>query len=213
MKNVVDKSLKLLVFNRMKSLLHLFVGAVAVFVLVQSAQAQQTGGKPDRAAIEVLPFAREFMNEKFKTNDREVPDELRATTTDKIRIYGKRKLNRTAPVRGRLSAHFGKIVLVPVGNLKGVINVKSPSADDVTYYYASIELEGGKLDTKIIQLSTGVDYAWSVVKGPAQTTFKITDGAKEVVSLSGPAASVKSVGFASTVRYLGNEADISVTFE
>lgn len=197
----------------MKNILIALFAALLLAAVVPCVQAQQPANKPDRTLIEVLPFAREFMNEKFKPNDREVPDELRATTTDKVRIFGKRKLNKTAPVRGRGSAHFGKIVLVPVGNWKGVINVKSPSADDVTYYYASIELEGGKLDTKIIQLSTGVDYAWSVVKGPAQTTFKITDGAKEVVSLSGPAASVKSVGFASTVRYLGNEADISVTFE
>ena len=112
-----------------------------------------------------------------------------------------------------MCAHFGKLVLISAGNLKGKLTVKNPSADDVTCYYATIELDGGKLDTKIIQLSTGVDYSWSLAKGPAQSTLKIMEGAKEVVNLSGPAASVKSFGFASTVRYLGNESDISVTFE
>lgn len=197
----------------MKTYVVALIGMVLACMAECEVQAQQTREKPDRASIEVLPFAREFMTEKFKANDREVPDELRATTTDKVRIYGKRKLNKTAPVRGRMSAHFGKIALIPIGNWKGTVNVKSPSADDVTYYYASLELEGGKLDTKIILLSTGVDYTWSVTQGAAQTTFKITDGAKEIVSLSGPMASVRSFGFASTVRYLGNESDISVTFD
>jgi hypothetical protein len=89
--------------------------------------------------------------------------------------------------------------------------VKSPSANDATYYYAVVELDGDNLETKRLELSAGKTYDWSVAAQNGQTTLRITEGATEVATVTAPTEKVKGVGFASTVRWKDNEADLTIT--
>jgi hypothetical protein len=175
--------------------------------------AGNTSGRPSQKDIHVYRFSREFAEQKFDFNDVEMPDELRVTTTDKIHIVGKKREQKTQRVKGRLTGHIGKLALVTVGERTGKVMVKIPPAQDVTYYFASLELTDDTLQTKIIELDAKKIYAWSVHSQNGQTTFRIVDGATEVMQLAAPSDKVKGFGFAATVRNSGNEADLSMTFD
>ena len=94
----------------------------------------------------------------------------------------------------------------------GGLVAKVASMEDVTYYFAVLELDDDTLDTKWLTLAANKPCQWSVKSEGGQTTLKIVSGATEVASLSAATEKVKGYGFAATVREKGNEADLTVTF-
>lgn len=197
----------------MKSLFLTLV-TFAVLALPHVAPAQSTSTpKLATGDIQVVPFAREHPQVKFKPNDREMPDELRATTTGQIRITGKKKVQQCPQVRGKPGCHVGKLVLIPPGDRTGKLSVKQPSANDLLYHFACVELPGEALDSKEIKLETGVEYTWEVKTAAETTTFTIRSKSGDLVRMSAPKDKFLGYGIAATVRYKGNEADLTITFD
>src|SRR4051812_11327831 len=104
----------------MKHHVILFIAAFGILAVGQSQSPPKLGANE----IQVVPFTREHKTIKFKPNDREMPDELRVTTTGQIRITGKKKDSPCKQVRGKLACHNGKLVLIPAGERSGKISVK-----------------------------------------------------------------------------------------
>lgn len=163
--------------------------------------------------IRVLPFAREFKEQKFKPNDREVPDELHVTVGQAdVHLYGKKRGDKAPSVQGRPLGHVGKVVLLPSGDRAGRLIVKAGASEDVTYYFAVLEMAAA-LDAQSIKLAAGKIYGWSVKTEEGLTTLRVMDGPAELARMSGAADGIKGVGFAATVRNKGNEADVSITLQ
>lgn len=196
----------------------LSTGLLAGSALIAAALAQTAAppAKPTPPAqrltakeIRVLPFCREFKEVKFKPNDREVPDELRVTVSPgSIHLYGRKKDN-TAKIRGRNSGHLGKVVLLPPAARAGTLTVKAPTADEVTFYFAVLEL-AETLETKPIKLATGKTYDWAIESKDGETTLRVAEGRVDLAVLRAGESQVRGAGFAATVRAKGNEADLSI---
>lgn len=200
----------------MKTPLLIFITIISLLV---ANHAQAPAAKPGAAApkltardIRGLPFCREFKEQIFKASDRDIGDELRVSSAVGLRISGKKRADSTR-YNGRPVGHMGKVALMPPGDRSGKLTVKVPSSDDVTYYFAVIETAAGTLDTKVMELKLGKNYTWSLKTTDGQKAFVVLDGATEVATLSGPEKDVKGFGFAATVRYKGNEADLLATFD
>ena len=161
--------------------------------------------------VRVLPFCREFDTQKFKANDRELSDELRVTVSDRVHLYGMKR-GGEVKVTGRPVGHVGKLVLLPAGDRAGKLTVKVPTVEEVTHYFAVLELADDSLDTKSLKLVKDKTYEWSMKSEGGQSTLSLMADGKEVASLNGPADKVKGYGFAATVRNKGNEADMAITF-
>ena len=168
--------------------------------------------KPAPKDIRVLPFCREFKEQKFKANDREISDELRVTASDRIHIYGKKR-GDVVRVTGRQVGHVGKLALMPPETRTGTLTVKVPTVEEVTHYFAVLEMADESLATKSLKLLKGKNYLWSLKVENGQTALRIVADGKEVESLTGATDQVKGYGFAATVRAKGNEADATITFD
>ena len=192
----------------MKSLtLHLL--ATVIFAIPALAQAP---AKLTARDIHVHPFAEEHRTIKFKSNSGELPREFTVTTTDKIRIYGKKRADGAPSVRGKPTGHLGQVILLPPGDRKGTISLKK--AFGLARFFAVVELPDDTLDCKEITLQEGKSYGWTATGGNGVTTLRIlaADGS-EVASISGPTDKVRGFGFAGTVRNKGNEIDMTITYE
>lgn len=196
-----------------------FIAAFALLIGSAWAQAPLAPAKPGTLLpkltskdFRVLPFCREFEHQKFKANDREMPDELRVTTSDRIHLYGKKR-GDTVRVTGREIGHAGKVVLMPAGARSGTLTVKVSTVEEVTHYFAVLEMADESLETKSLKLVKGKNYLWSVKEEGGQTAFRIMADGAEVASLTGGSDLVKGFGFAATVRAKGNEADATITFD
>jgi len=161
--------------------------------------------------VRILPFLREQRTRKFQKNEPQPPDELRVTSsTNRIHIYGKKKADGNR-FEGKPGGHVGKLVLFPPADRSGSLTARLPTAEDVRTYYAALELDGETLETDQVELAARTAYEWSVKSENGTTQLSITSAGKDIVSLSAPTDKVKGVGFASTVRWGGNEADLAIT--
>jgi hypothetical protein len=162
--------------------------------------------------VRVLPYSREFEKTSLD-GKRGQPDELHvATTANRIHLSGKKRAD-SMKVDGRLICHSGKLALLTPAARTGKVSIKVPAADDVTYYYAVLELMDGTLETKMLKVVPKKDYDWSYKTEAGQATLRVVDGAAEVASITVPGEKVKGYGFASTVRWKGNESDLTFTVE
>lgn len=162
--------------------------------------------------VRVLPYSRE--HEKTSLDgERGHPDELRVVTTaNKIHLYGTKRV-ASQKWEGRLICHAGKLALLAPAARTGKVFVKVPPADDVTYYYAALELTNGTLETKELKVQPGQEYAWTFATEAGESRFVVLDGQTEIARLKASADEVKGYGFSATVRWKGNEADLTVTVE
>lgn len=197
----------------MKTLLLLTITFLFATAHAQVAPAKAPAVKLTPKDIRELPFCREFREQVFKGKDRSIGDELRVSLTGSgLHIWGKKKVNDVRH-NGRVVCHMGKVALMPVGARGGKLTVKAPSAEDVTYYYAVIETAAGALETKLVTLAVGKTYTWSLKTEAGQTTLAVLEGATEIARLSKAEAEVKGGGFAATVRFVGNEADLLASID
>jgi hypothetical protein len=202
--------------SRMKVAASIFLALTASVVLFAQAPLSSTPWATTSQSltpkdVRIYPYWREEGTKKI-TATIGFPDELRVvTTTNKIHLSGKKKVNNDSKGGGRPILHVGKLALIAPGDRKGKLMVKSPSAQDATYYYAALELDGDQLESKMVDLKVGKDYDWSATSQDGQTTLRISDAGAEVVTLTAPTEKVKGIGFASTVRWKDNEADLTIT--
>jgi hypothetical protein len=103
--------------------------------------------------------------------------------------------------------------LLAVGDRSGKLVSKGPSSRDTTDYFVVLELAGNALKSGYVELTPGKPYDWSVKAEGGNTTLRLSDAGKEVISVSAPTGDVKGYGFASTVRWQNNEADLTVSFD
>lgn len=190
--------------------------AIATSSLGQSPQpaAQRSAPPPPITSkdVRVIPYSRE--HEKTSLDGkRGHPDDLRvATTTNKIHLYGKKRVP-SIKVDGRLICHSGKLALLAPVDRAGKLYIKVPSADDVTYYYGVFEFRDGTLNPKELKMEVKKTYDWSFTSNAGQSTFRVVDGQAELMAITAPTDKIKGFGFSSTVRQKDNESDLTFTVE
>jgi hypothetical protein len=203
--------------NRPLFVLCLPIALIALHVssLAQVSSTGGSGAAPTKLTsrdIKVLPFVLELKETKFKPNDKAVPEELRATPLlNGIRLAGKKRVD-VKLVDQRPAGHFGKVVLLPPGERVGKLFVKVPSNDGAHIYYYTVLEFADALSTKKVLLKAGVNYDWSIKIENGQVVLRVLEGAKELVALSAPSDQVQGAGFGATLRYTGQQADLTVEY-
>jgi hypothetical protein len=193
----------------------LFLAGFSTFLGLADAQ---TPAPPSHAPVSVndvriLPFCREHLDKEYPARDPQMPDELRVVVNSgKVHIVGKKRTGEKK-VGGEPICHSGKVALLSIADRSGKLVTKGPSSRDTTDYFVVLELGGNALKSSYVELTAGKPYDWSVKAEGGTTTLRLSDADKEVISVSAPTADAKGYGFASTVRYQNNEADMSVSFD
>ncbi len=193
------------------------VGILTAFIFNAFALSQTPTTKPNGAVplspkdVQVLPFCREFKEQKLKATERAIPDELHVNFGDgTIHLYGKKRLDAAPRYQGRPIGHVGKVVILPSADRAGKLTTKTSSAEDSTTYLAVIELDNA-LEAKPVKLEADKTYDWSIKSEGGNTVFHLSDGAADVANFSRPSGEFKGAGFAATVRFKGNDADLTIT--
>jgi hypothetical protein len=166
--------------------------------------------------FQIVPFCSVATGEKLDPKSKDIFDELKVSVTagrqTRYRISGKKK-QEAGNLGGRPVLHTGKLVLVPFGKRTGKVIPKLPTLTDVRFYFMCVELPQNKLQTKNITLEKGVDYTWSAETKDGKAIFQVLDGTKVVDSITVPENQAMAFGFAATVRWKDNEADLAVEFD
>ncbi|MEZ0277454.1 MAG: hypothetical protein ACAH88_21255 [Roseimicrobium sp.] len=161
--------------------------------------------------IRVVPFCATMSAKKLDPKTPGIFNELTVTKRDGFSIQG-RKRNDSGRVDGEVVYHLGKLALVPAGDRTGKISVEVPSKTNVTSYYAVLELADSLVSTQL-KLEVGKNYSWSVASKGGQTIMRVMDGNVQVDAVQTDTDKLLGIGFAASVRWEKNEADIHVTFE
>lgn len=166
--------------------------------------------KVTASQIRTYPFSSTTGDARLDPKTKGIFDELRVSTSERIRIYGK-KDNDSGTIDGRAVYHMGKVAVFPPGNRSGNLLTPMAASTDVRRYFAMLET-GEKFVTKELMLAEDKPHAWTLTQEGDNTVLKVTVG-NESVSISAPTKSVTGAGFAATVRWIGNEADLRVEFD
>jgi hypothetical protein len=191
--------------------------ALVAFSAFLALADAQTPAPPSHAPIAVndvriLPFCREHLDKEYPAHDAQMPDELRVVVNSgKVHIVGKKRTGEKK-IGGEPICHSGKVALLAIADRSGKLVTKGPSSRDTTDYFVVLET-GNTLKSSYVELTAGKPYDWSVKAEGGTTTLRLIDAGKQVISVSAPTSDVKGYGFASTVRYQNNEADMTVSFE
>jgi hypothetical protein len=158
-----------------------------------------------------LPFCNTLSTRKLDPKKERIFDELKVTTSNRIRIHGK-KVYDAGWVGQALHYHLGKVVLAPWHDRTGTLSAKIPSGSDSISYYIALDM-GSALRTKWVTLEKGKTYPWTLKTEAGVRKLAVFDGSKEIAALSAPAADVAGFGFAATARWPGNEVDVAAEFD
>jgi hypothetical protein len=172
------------------------------------------GAKPLKDFVSFAPFILELQTIKLKSSDRDVPNELRGVINgQQITISGTKKTGEKN-VMGRGVGHFGKIVLIGKGAAEsGSLSVRVPWADANTYYGIALELTSGVLQPNNVRLVAGTTYKWQASVQGTEFVFEIFDKDRRLDVLRATSDVVKSFGFYTTVRHIGNKSDITINVD
>lgn len=184
---------------------------LAMCLLVNAASSPAAPRMITAADIKVLPFCGTMTKQKLDPKASGMFNELSVTKRDGFSIHG-RKRNDSGRVDGAVVYHLGKVALVPAGDRSGNLSVEVPSKNDVTSYFAVLEL-ADSLVSKPLKLETGKKYSWSVISRGGLTILRVMDGKVQVEAVETKTDELVGFGFAATVRWEKNQADIHVTFE
>jgi hypothetical protein len=179
----------------------------------QTAQASAKGEpapKVTASQIKTYPYCPTTGDARLDPKTRGIFDELRVSTSERIRIYGKKERD-SGTIDGRAVYHLGKVAVFPPGNRSGKVTTPMAASDDVRRYFAMLET-GEKFVTKELKLAEDKDHVWTLIHEGDTTVLKIMVG-NEPVTITAPTKSVTGVGFAATARWIGNEADLRVEFD
>lgn len=158
-----------------------------------------------------FPFCATMKAVKLNPKLKDMFDELRVTTSDRIRIHGKKKED-SGKVDGKVVYHNGKLALFPPLERSGAITSKHPPTEDVRRHFAVLET-GDTLVAQELKLGEGTPHVWTLTQEGGNTILKIIQDGQTSVTVTAPAAQVTGAGFAATARWIGNEVDLSVNFD
>lgn len=188
-----------------------FLLAFSLASHVVMAAAPEAPPKLTPKDFTVLPYTSTLSTEKLDPKAPKIFDELEVTTSSRIRIHGKKKYD-AGWVGTALHYHLGKVVLAPPGDRTGKLSAKQPSGSDSVSYYIVLDL-GDALSAKWVKLEKGKVLSWTLKTEGEVKKFSVSDGTKEVATLSAPVGKVAGFGFAATARWAGNEVDLAVEFD
>jgi hypothetical protein len=158
-----------------------------------------------------FPFCATMKAVKLNPKQKDMIDELRVTTSDRIRIHGKKKED-SGKVDGKVVYHNGKLALFPPLERSGTITSKHPPTEDVRRHFAVLET-GDTLVAEELKLGENIAQAWTLTQESGNMILKISQGGQTTVTVAAPSAQVTGAGFAATARWIGNEVDLSVNFD
>ena len=158
-----------------------------------------------------LPFCATMKGVKLNPKLKDMFDELRVTTSDRIRIHGKKKED-SGKVDGKVVYHNGKLALFPPLERSGAVTSKLAPTEDVRRHFAVLET-GDALVVQELKLGENTPHAWSITQSGGNTELKVIQEGQTTVTVTAPTAQVTGAGFAATARWIGNEVDLSVTFD
>ena len=158
-----------------------------------------------------FPFCATMKAVKLNPKQKDMFDELRVTASDRIRIHGKKKED-SGKVDGKVVYHNGKLALFPPLVRSGSVVSKLPPTEDVRRHFAVLET-GGTLVTEELKLGENTPHAWTITQEGGNTILKVIQDDQTAVTVKAPSAQVTGAGFAATARWIGNEVDLSVTFD
>lgn len=179
----------------------------------------------DSKDFQIVPFCTVATDRKLDPKTKNIFDELKVSVNagrqTRYRISGKKK-HEAGDLEGQPVLHLGKLVLAPIADRVGSVNAKLPTVTDVRSYFMCVEYGEGKLKTEHVKLPEKTDCFWKVETKDGETEFllyqvtKAEDGKgydkQTLGSITVPKDQAKAFGFAATVRWQGNEADLAVTF-
>lgn len=189
----------------------LLFALLAGLCLVAETEAATPRLPPSQADVEVLPFCG---TEKSKRLDPKQPGmfrELEVTVAGSIHIHG-RKQRDNWRLDDRVVYHLGKAALISPEEWKGKLTAKEGTKSDVRAFYAVLDL-GDELVSKDIPLDSFKSYSWNVQNVGGEISLTVMDGTKTLAQIKAPSGKVKHIGFAATVRWKKNEADLEVSFD
>lgn len=161
--------------------------------------------------VRELPFCATMPTVKLNPKQKKIFDELRVTKSERIHIHGKKKWD-SGWVGDKIAYHNGKLALFPPLERSGKLEAKFPTESDVRTYFAVLET-GDSLVVKEVKVAENAPQAWTLAKEGGSTVLKVVQGTQTIATVSAPTAEVTGAGFAATVRWVGNEADMSITFD
>jgi hypothetical protein len=198
----------------------------SALLILGSVAVEPPPPKLDTKDLQIVPFCTAAKDRKLDPKTKKIFDELKVSVTagreTRYRISGKKK-HEVGDLEGEPVLHLGKLVLAPIANRIGSVNAKLPTVTDVRFYYMCVEYGEGKLKTEHVKLPEKTVCFWTLDTSDGETVFHLykvaeaKDGkAPTKVTLGKiavPEDEAKSFGFAATVRWAGNEADLTVTFD
>ncbi|MFG0335536.1 MAG: hypothetical protein ACF8TS_19420 [Maioricimonas sp. JB049] len=142
-----------------------------------------------------------------------IPDDLKvAALARRIRIWGRCEHDRKS-IAGKVRGHFGKAVMFPAARggrpTRGYLQIAKKGRD---VGYALGVVKGQKLIPVLAlqDLEAGTVYEWSVQGQRGSLVFEIDREGTRVMSETVPGAARLAIGFASTVRWRGTDAEIVI---
>ncbi len=130
-------------------------------------------------------------------------------------IHGQKK-TEGAIVGGAGTDHLGKaIVISPEGNapLTGLMKAAVASRDDGIYYFGMLVMKDKSIQLLSIDFSAGQTARWSVMRRGADIVISIEKEGITPITLSAPASAVIGYGLGTTVRWVGEQADLTICFD
>jgi hypothetical protein len=192
---------------------------LAVLGPASAQQSTPPSAKPHQIItndIVVLPFCEDLQTQKLGPTSGIKFDDLTVSSNPQIggvviRINGKKHEDFSVQKGGRRIFHTGKLALLPPADRSGKITVAVPTVNDATYYYIILERPDGILQQSHLKLAPGAIYTWAIKSSNGETSFRLSNESHEIAALTAPTREVKGFGFAATVRWKSNEADMTIT--
>jgi RNase P/RNase MRP subunit p29 len=158
-----------------------------------------------------LPFCSTMKAVKLDPRAKGMFDELKVTTSERIRIHGKKK-NDTSRIGDQVGYHLGKVALFPPDVRTGTISTKYATEKSSRRQFIILEY-ADKLDYQEFEQPATQPFQWSVTSAGDVLTITVKNGATEVISLKGDLTKIQGVGFGVTLRWIDTEADTVINFD
>jgi hypothetical protein len=192
--------------------------SLAGILSAEDVKKPEKAEKLDLKALHVHPYCSTepspLLDPKMKGIFDELKVSVNSSTDTRFHITGKKK-NDTGKIGDKVVYHLGKLVTTPAVSRTGTILVQlMKGKDESAGNYVALTMQDDTVKATIYKLSEGVPHKWKLDRGPETTTLVVMENdEKEAIRLSAPTSEVREYGFAATVRSVGDNADVLVTFD
>jgi hypothetical protein len=162
------------------------------------------------ASFEVAKFVSEVPDRFFELDENSIPPELSVdVASQRIRISGTKQTDEAHTLQRNVH-HYGKAVFSPAKEAAGSLEVDVPWSGDHAFYFVLLVANDGQVTAKEFQPRKGVTYTWRVSQSATDCVMSILDKDQILASVKVPSREAKSFGFAATVRFPGDKADLTI---